>query len=186
MSLDLYIHSRKPIRHRGTGVMVRDNGVTRELQTVEEVRAHFPDAQNLDKIRIREWEDNELFHANMTHNLGKMAGHVPLPGVKTTAYELLWHPEQADGITMTTEHHRDEDDGYEWDEELAVLDAEYVRQATEALLYVGAHREELEPLNPDNGWGSYDVLHRFLRQLVHCLLEIPAEEYEDYQIESNV
>ena len=57
MSLDLYIRSHHPVKHRGTGVVIRDNGQTRELKTVEEVKAHFPDADTSD-IDIREWEDD--------------------------------------------------------------------------------------------------------------------------------
>jgi hypothetical protein len=112
MSLDLYIRSHHPVKHRGTGVFIRDNGQTRELKTVEEVKAHFPDADTSD-IDIREWEDDELFHCNMTHNLTEMASHVPIEGTDgvvtlprdyernkpdfkpepLSAYNLLWHPE---------------------------------------------------------------------------------------------
>lgn len=114
MSLDLYIHSARPVKHHSMGVFVRDNGMTRELQTVEEVRAHFPDVTNLDDIRIQEYEDDEYFHCNMTHNLTEMASHVPISGTDghvalpdpdlkdggrdagkpLTAYHLLWHPER--------------------------------------------------------------------------------------------
>ena len=68
------------MKHRGTGVFIRDNGQTRELKTVEEVKAHFPDADTSD-IDIREWEDDELFHCNMTHNLTEMASHVPITAI---------------------------------------------------------------------------------------------------------
>ena len=79
--LDLYIRSHTPVKHRGTGVFIRDNGQTRELKTIEEVKAHFPDADTSD-IDIREWEDDELFHCNMTHNLTEMASHVPIEGTE--------------------------------------------------------------------------------------------------------
>ena len=79
MSLDLYIRSHHPVKHRGTGIFIRDNGQTRELKTIEEVKAHFPDA-DISGINIREWEDDELFHCNMTHNLTEMASHVPIDG----------------------------------------------------------------------------------------------------------
>ena len=50
MSLDIYIYSHRPVRHQGTGVFIRDNGQTRELKTIDEVRQHFPDA-DLSDIR---------------------------------------------------------------------------------------------------------------------------------------
>lgn len=73
MSLDLYIRSHHPVKHRGTGVFVRDNGQTRELNTIEEVKAHFPDADTSD-IDIREWEDDgtlPLQHDAQPHGNGK-------------------------------------------------------------------------------------------------------------------
>ncbi len=79
MSLDLYIKSCRPVRHRGTGVFVRDNGQTRELKTLAEVREHFPDA-DLTDVHVTDYEDDELFHANLTHNLTEMASHIPIAG----------------------------------------------------------------------------------------------------------
>ena len=76
MSLDLYIKSRRLVRHRGTGVFVRDNGQTRELKTLAEVREHFPDA-DLTDVHVTDYEDDELFHANLTHNLTEMAPTEP-------------------------------------------------------------------------------------------------------------
>lgn len=43
MSLDLYIYSKTPVLHRGTGVYIRDKGETRELETKQEVLTYFPD-----------------------------------------------------------------------------------------------------------------------------------------------
>ena len=43
MNLDLYIYSKTPVLHRGTGVYVRDNGETKELATKQEVLTYFPD-----------------------------------------------------------------------------------------------------------------------------------------------
>lgn len=55
MSLDLYIYSRRPVRHQGTGVFVRDNGQTRELKTIDEVQYHFPDADLLRKDFLKHY-----------------------------------------------------------------------------------------------------------------------------------
>lgn len=203
MSLDLYIHSSRPVKHRGTGVFVREDGMTRELQTVEEVRAHYPDATNIGDIHIYEYEDNEYFRCNMTHNLTEMASHVPISGTDgtlslpkpwrkeeeqhpLTAYELLWHPELNPLLEQTTVHKKDPDDGTEWDREETRLTPEYVRQAMAVYQYVAAHRDELSRYNPDNGWGSYDGLLRNVQALVQCLVGIPYEDYDIYTIESSV
>ena len=112
MSLDLYLRSRKSVRHRGTGVYVREDGVTRELRTMDEVKEHFPDA-DLSDVHVYDYEDDEVLHINLTHNLTEMASHVPIAGTDgavtlprdfekdkpdfkpepLSAYNLLWHPE---------------------------------------------------------------------------------------------
>ena len=198
MSLDLYIRSRHPVKHRGTGVFIRDNGQTRELKTIEEVKAHFPDADTSD-IDIREWEDDELFHCNMTHNLAGMASLVPIEGTDgavtlprdyerdkpdfkpepLSAYNLLWHPETNPLLKNETIHRKDED-GEEWDIEVTRIDTELIRQACAVHLYIKAHREELSKYNPSNGWGSYDNLLKCSGDFVKVLLDIPADEYDNY------
>lgn len=198
MSLDLYIKSHQPVKHRGTGVFIRDNGQTRELKTIEEVKTHFPDSDTSD-IDIREWEDDELFHCNMTHNLTKMASHVPIEGTDgivtlprdferdkldfkpepLSAYNLLWHPETNPLLNNETIHNKDED-GEEWEIEVTHIDAELIRQACVVHLYIKSHREELSKYNPDNGWGSYDNLLKCSGDFVKVLLDIPTEEYNNY------
>lgn len=59
MSLDLYIRSKTPVCKRGTGVYIRENGKTRELKTVAEVKEYFPDA-DLSDIKMQEYETNDL------------------------------------------------------------------------------------------------------------------------------
>ena len=67
MSLDLYIYSRRPVRHQGTGVFVRDNGQTRELKTIDEVQQHFPDA-DLSDIHVADSRDPlmKMSHRRLT------------------------------------------------------------------------------------------------------------------------
>lgn len=200
MSLDLYIKSRRPVRHRGTGVFVRDNGQTRELKTLAEVREHFPDA-DLTDVHVTDYEDDELFHANLTHNLTEMASHIPIAGTDgavtlprdferdkpdfepkpLTAYNLLWHPETNPLLKNETLHRKD-DDGEEWDVEVTRIDAELVRQVMAVQHYTANHREELERYNPDNGWGTYDQLLRAEQNLLIALLDIPVSDYGDYFI----
>lgn len=46
MSLDLYIISKKPVKHKGTGVWVRENGQNKELSP-EEAMERLPQKRNL-------------------------------------------------------------------------------------------------------------------------------------------
>ena len=77
MSLDLHIISKTPVKKRGTGVYVRENGRTRELRTLDEVINHFPDA-DISHVEEYVYETDEIWHENITHNMTKMAGHVPI------------------------------------------------------------------------------------------------------------
>ena len=149
MSLDLYIISPEPVIKHGTGVYVRENGQTLELKTIEEARAHFPD-RDLSHIREYDYEDENFWHGNITHNMGKMAREVPVEGTNLTLYDLLWHPEDQ-GLNMAGAP------GYR----------EYVLKG---FSYLRSHRKELLPFNPDNGWGNYDQLLEFTENfLIHLI-----------------
>lgn len=200
MSLDLYLKSTRPVRHRGTGVFVREDGQTRELKTVEEVRERFPDA-DLSEVKVYDYEDDVLFHMNLTHNLTEMASHVPIAntdGVQTlprdyekgkpdwepnplSAYNLLWHPETNPLLENQTVHRKD-DDGYEWDQEVTRLTTELVRQLMAVSFYIANHREELSAYNPSNGWGTYDQLNDRTRDLMMAVVAIPFDEHYQYYI----
>lgn len=135
MSLDLYIKSKTPVHKRGTGVYIRENGKNRKLKTVAEVKEFFPEA-DLSDIKMYEYETEDLWHENITHNMGKMADHVPIG--ERTLYDYLWEPDEI-GFTCVT--------------------AEYVQCVFTGLLYLKAHKEELlqylPPIHPETGkrWG---------------------------------
>lgn len=158
MSLDLYINSPKPVRHRGTGVYIRENGVTRELSTAEEVRAHFPDADT-SNISIIEYETDYIWHGNVTHNLNKMAMNVPIG--EHTLYEYLWRPDEI-GVQYITE---------------AFVNSIYM-----AFNHLKLHKDKLIEYNSDNGWGTYENLYDFCKSLVMCLTELDYtnNQYEIY------
>lgn len=149
MSLDLYIIAPEPVIKHGTGVYVRENEQTLELKTKDEVRAHFPD-RDLSHIQEFDYEDENFWHGNITHNMGKMAREVPVEGTNLTLYDLLWHPEDQ-GLNMAGAP------GYRG----------YVLKG---FIYLRSHRKELLPFNPDNGWGNYDQLLEFTENfLIHLV-----------------
>ncbi len=162
MSLDLYIMSKTPVRKRGTGVYVRDAGRTRELETLEEVKRYFPEA-DLSSVHEVEYETTDLWSGNITHNLGEMASHVPI-GDKSL-YDYLWRPE---------EH------GFD------VVNADYALGVYAGFVYVKTHKEELLPYTPEPSsltgrpWGTYDVLLGFCESLADSLthLDYQKEEYK--------
>jgi len=155
MSLDLYIKAPKPIKKRGTGVYIRENGGNRELETMEEVRQHFPDS-DLSHISEYVYETDNAWHGNITHNLNKMAMQVPVG--KYTLYEILWRPEEI---------------GYQQ------VNADYAKELYLGFTYLKTHRDELEKFNPENGWGNYEILLSFCSSLVRAIstLDYESEKY---------
>lgn len=53
MSLDLYIISKKPVKHKGTGIYIRENGQTKEL-SLEEANKLYPNAN----IKVQTYNGN--------------------------------------------------------------------------------------------------------------------------------
>lgn len=124
MSLDLYIKTSTPVIKRGTGVYVREDGKTKELKTMAEVKERFPDA-DLSQIKVFEYETDEVWHENITHNMNKMADQVPIG--EHTLYDYLWRPDEI-GITH--------------------ISREYAIAVFDGLMYLKEHKKELLPFEP--------------------------------------
>ncbi len=166
MSLDLHIKSKTPILKHGTGVYVREDGRNRELESLAEVRKYFPDA-DISHIKEFDYETDDMWHGNITHNMTEMADHVPISDL--TLYDYLWRPE---------EH------GFK----IATID--YMNGVYEGLSYLKSHKSELlqyEPeVDPETGkrWGDYNLLVRFCASLINCLMELDFSK--KYKIVSSV
>ena len=75
MSLDVYLSVKEPIiKKASSGIFVRENGQTKEI-TQEEWNAKNPNSEPV-RFQQEESETNEVYSANITHNLNTMAGEV--------------------------------------------------------------------------------------------------------------
>ena len=90
MSLDVYLSHPIPTVKKGTGVFIRENDNTREL-TIDEVKERYPESD----VQEVEYETDEVYSANITHNLNTMASQAGI-------YEHLWRPDEI-GITKAKE-----------------------------------------------------------------------------------
>jgi hypothetical protein len=97
-------------------------------------------------LRINE---EEVYSANITHNLAPMAEACGL-------YKLLWRPDELNILTA---------------EQLAPL----VWEGFKCLLQ---NREELEKLDSPNGWGVYDDFVRFVSGYTRALWQYPTAQVE--------
>lgn len=91
----------------------------------------------------------EVYTANITHNLTNMAEAAGI-------YKHLWRPEEL-GITMAHE---------------------LITPLTEGLARLTAEPERFEKLNPENGWGDYESLVRFVRRYLAACVENPNATIE--------
>lgn len=94
---------------------------------------------------VAEREESEyVYDANITHNLSRMAGAADI-------YEYLWRPDEI-GVT----HAR-----------------QLIAPLRNGLTRLKADPAKFAPLNPANGWGTYDGLVRFVEQYLTACEEHP-------------
>ena len=89
----------------------------------------------------------EVFQWNITHNLGKMAREAGI-------YEALWRPEE---INVTTA------------EQLVPL-------LTAGLETLRGNPDHFHKFNPENGWGNYKGLVKFVEKYLEACIENPDAE----------
>ena len=148
MSLDVSLKQKDAkVPVESSGIFIRENGETKEI-TVQEWNERFPDKEPV-KLQSQEYETDEVYSANITHNLNTMSKEA---GV----YKHLWRPDEL-GITKAKE----------------LIDP----------LREGLHKLKLEPdkyrkFNPENGWGSYEGLVRFVENYLNACYEYPEAEVE--------
>ena len=89
-------------------------------------------------------DDEQVYWANITHNLGKMAGEAGI-------YEALWRPEEI-GKTKASE---------------------IVELLEKGLADLKARPEHFEKLNSPNGWGMYEHFVPFVEKYLEACKEYP-------------
>ncbi len=98
-------------------------------------------------VYLRETIPTDVYSANITHNLTKMASAAGL-------YDALWQPEEI-GVT----------------EARALIPI-----LTKGLEVLRADPEKFKAMNPANGWGSYDGLVRFTEEYLAACAASPGAE----------
>ena len=94
-------------------------------------------------------QPTRIYQANITHNLNVMAK-------EAGAYEVLWRPEEL-GMTKA---------------------GELVPMLRAALERLVADPERYRKYNPENGWGSYETLVRFVEGYLWACQENPDADVE--------
>ena len=111
-----------------------------------------------------EERQEDLYSANITHNLGKMAGEAGL-------YEALWRPHRLkEGYNIPEGDH---DAEYKFEEANPVKAHEIIPIIEKGLKDMKARPEYYELFNSANGWGMYEHFIPFIEQYLEALKEYP-------------
>lgn len=143
MSLDVYL--TKPGTHGDSFVVprifIREAGQTREISR-EEWDQKFPGAEPV--TVENENATDEVYSANITHNLNAMADAAGI-------YKCLWRPEEI-GITKASQ---------------------LIEPLEAGLKLLESDPERFKFYNPSNGWGSYDGFVPWIQRYISACKDHP-------------
>lgn len=140
MSLNVYLTVEDYTKTEAK-IFIREDGQTKEI-SLDEWNGRFPDRE---PVYVEGGESNTVFSANITHNLGEMAGYAG------NLYKLLWRPE-----------------------ELFINRAnELILPLEKSLQLLKSDPEYFKKYNPENGWGTYEGLVIFVENYLRACKEYP-------------
>ena len=143
MSLDVYLNIDEEVTlsdDTQERIFIREDGRTKEI-TREEWNRRFPDRE---PVIVPDYISTEVYWANITHNLVKMAD-------KAGIYAYLWRPD-------------------EWDITHA---KQLIEPLTLGLSNLHAQPEYFKQFNPENGWGTYEGLVDFVEEYLDACKKYP-------------
>lgn len=162
MSLDVYLISNETFFKRSSGIFVRENGVTKEI-TEKEWNERNPGREPV-KIIQNDHETNELYSANITHNLGVMAN-------KAGIYEALWRPHR-----LKVDYNIPEDDydsEYKFETNSVTKASEIIPILEDGLNNLKEKPDFFKQFNASNGWGLYENFVPFVENYLNACREYP-------------
>ncbi len=110
-------------------------------------------------------EENEtVYDANITHNLGKMADEAGI-------YEALWRPHRLkEGYNILESDHQAE---WKFEEENKTTAKDIIPFLEKGLADLKSRPEHFEKFNSSNGWGTYEHFVPFVEKYLEACKEYP-------------
>lgn len=142
MSLDVYLRipGAPPLTY--TRIFIRENGQILEISR-EEWDRRYPGREPATATTAHD----EVYSANITHNLGGMAREAGI-------YQHLWRPEEI-GVTKAKQ---------------------LIEPLAQGLTLLKSDPERFKKHNPPNGWGSYDRFIPWIEEyLAACIMNPDAD-----------
>ena len=109
-------------------------------------------------------ENEEIYWANITHNLGKMAGEAGI-------YEALWRPYMLRKDFKNWKLYAD--DEYEFEEKCIIYAKDIIPTIEKGLADLKARPKHFEKFNSPNGWGMYEHFVPFVEKYLEACKEYP-------------
>ena len=149
MSLDvsLYIKSDEQIKQEEK-IFIREGGSNKEISR-EEWDKRFPGQKPITVFHESEDGEQEVYSANITHNLDKMAEEAGI-------YKVLWRP----------------------DELTVGFASEIITALSEGLQRLKDAPEHFKKFNPENSWGTYEALVSFVEKYLKACVKYPHAKIE--------
>lgn len=111
----------------------------------------------------------EVYSANITHNLGKMADEAGL-------YEALWRPHRLKpGYDIPEDDHKAE---WEYEDANPVRAHEIIEIIEKGLADMKDRPKHYEKFNSPNGWGMYEHFVPWIERYLAALKEFPETQVE--------
>lgn len=105
----------------------------------------------------------ELYWANITHNLGKMAG-------KAGIYEALWRPYRLRKDFKETDNY---DEEYKFEKSVVIHAKDIIDVLEKGLKKLKSKPVYFEKFNSENGWGMYEHFVPFVEKYLEACKENP-------------
>ena len=114
--------------------------------------------------------DNEgVYSANITHNLGEMAD-------KAGIYEALWRPHRLrEGYTVAEGDH---DAEYEFEDSVTIVASEIIPILEKGLADLKSRPDYFKEFDSPNGWGLYIHFVPFVEKYLEACKEYPESIVE--------
>ena len=122
-----------------------------------------------DEGKTLEPRREEVYSANITHNLGKMAEEAGI-------YEALWRPHRLKpGYDIPEDDHKAE---WAYEDANPVRAHEIIEIIEKGLEDLKARPNHYKQFNSPNGWGMYENFVRFVDKYLTALKEFPEAQVE--------
>lgn len=166
MSLDVYLEKNHGKVKRKIKALIYDGNDGEDRIYSSDFKMYFTEEQ----IRFFEFEEDSIencYHANITHNLNKMASEAGI-------YEAIWRPYKLH--PNYTDFGEDYDAEMKFESSVKMKAKDIIPTLEKGLKALKEHSDHFKKFNPENGWGTYEILISFVAKYLKACKNYPEAE----------